>query len=280
MDEDCHHCPHCNNAEVTWLSQSFYQCSQKQIVCEKSFSSQDSRVAGGRTHSPAFPYIALERALCSGKHQGQPTAGLALRLSTQRLPAWEDGAAAATSSSNNKQQPWNVNENWPIPNPCLLDVSCLACIFWVQQIQASDWLPFPSCSLMSICIIHKKKKRCTIPWGKVPLFSWSIRQILWWGQLLHNLYVYKIYLSFFHRGLGHTTKRVNPSYLLMSVYNGRKYKKWKPEELQGKEDSNVCQTELLHVDSELLYCVCTVLCIHLERHTEIYSAMWYVTHGT
>lgn len=143
---------------MTWLSQSFYQCSQKQIVCEKSFSSQDSRVAGGRTHSPAFPYIALERALCSGKHQGQPTAGLALRLSTQRLPAWEDGAAAATSSSNNKQQPWNVNENWPIPNPRLLDVSCLACIFWVQQIQASDWLPFPSCSLMSICIIHKKKR--------------------------------------------------------------------------------------------------------------------------
>lgn len=126
LSEDCHHSHHCNSAKVTRLLPGFYQCSQKQTVCEKWFSSQDS--CGGRMHSSVFPYIALERALCSGKHQGQPTVG------KQRLPAWrgwEDGAAATTSLSRllYKQHAKKYQRKLTHPEPTLPGCPLLSMYF-------------------------------------------------------------------------------------------------------------------------------------------------------
>lgn len=94
--------------------------------------------------------------------------------------------------------------------------------FLVNQISASDLLPFVSCSLMSI-FFRKENKSSNVTWGS--LSYWSVWPKLWWGQLLGNLYAYKNYLPFFNTGLGHTTKRVNSSYPLMSAHNGRKYER-------------------------------------------------------
>lgn len=128
---------------ITVTVQKWLGCHQVFIsvhrsrLCEKSFSSWDSRACGGRRHSAAFPCITLQ-----WKHQGQSTVWLALRASWdfqhgggERMVLLSPPHCHIYDTNNT---PRSVNENWPIPNPHLLDVSYLEHIFWVQQIQASD----------------------------------------------------------------------------------------------------------------------------------------------
>lgn len=115
--------------------------------CEKSFRSRASRAGGRRMHSAAFPYIALERALCRGKHQGQSTVWLALRVSWDSQHGGGERMVLLSPLhchiyyTNNT--PRSVNENWPIPNPHLLDVSYLEHIYTFSGSNKSKLVIWP-----------------------------------------------------------------------------------------------------------------------------------------
>lgn len=148
LNEDCHHSHHCNSAEVTWLSPSFYQCSQTVIV---------------RNHLALQTAVQVgEGCTCQHSHLS-PWKGHFAVESTKDSPQWGwHWEWAEISSMEGVGAGWccchlfvvtfiiqthqEVSmKNWPIPNPHFLDVSYLAHILWVRQIQASDftdiWLP-------------------------------------------------------------------------------------------------------------------------------------------
>lgn len=94
-----------------------------------------------------------------------------------------------------------------------------------------------------------------------------------------------MYLSFFHRGPGHTTKRMNLSYLPMSVSNGRKYKKRIPEEPQGKE-VQMCAKQSHCTSTQSCSTVHAQFCAYILKDTQRFLVQcwtcvtvtaWYIT---
>lgn len=272
LNEDCHHSHHHNRAKMTCLSPGFYQCSQRQTVCEKSFHSADSRAGGRRMHSSVFPYIALERELCSGKDSPQ-------RANRDFQHGGGGRITTSLSCLLYKQHTEKCQRKLTHPKP-----TYLAYIFWVWQIQASD-LTVISLMLSYFHLHHpeKKKKRCTTSCGKVPLFSWSIWQILWWRQLFYIIcMLLKCIFLFSTEGLG-IQQRGWPLLFSMAENkrNGnqkslreRKFK-WVPESLHFN-------TELLCVWSLMYAQFCACILKDTQRFTVqcgtcMVVTAWYIT---